>query len=155
MLPHRLVFHAMLGASVAIAVSGIALGVQARPDGLDGSSHTAAAHRWTRNRGTVEASVAPPMPVAPRFGAEVAGTPVLAWRLEEGTDGARVELSPRSDFDEQTVRRIDVRGEKLALPASWPPGVWYWRLRGREGETVGDRTTPTWMLFVTPGTSPS
>lgn len=142
----------MLGVSIAVALTGIALGAKAGrgpEDGLDGSSHTAAAHRAARARTTVEQSVAPPFPIAPRFGASVAGRPVLTWRLEEGTDGARVELSPTSDFDDATLRRIDVRGEQVSLPAPWPSGVWYWRLRGRDGAIVGDRSTPTWMVYVT------
>jgi hypothetical protein len=152
MLPTRFAFHAMLGVSIAVALTGIALGAKAGrgpEDGLDGSSHTAAAHRAARARTTVEQSVAPPFPIAPRFGASVAGRPVLTWRLEEGTDGARVELSPTSDFDDATLRRIDVRGEQVSLPAPWPSGVWYWRLRGRDGAIVGDRSTPTWMVYVT------
>jgi hypothetical protein len=158
MLPTRFAFHAMLGVSIAVALTGIALGAEARrgpEDGLDGSSHTAAAHRGARARIPVVAAGAPPFPIAPRFGASVTGRPVLAWRLEEGTDGARVELSPTNDFDEATLRRIDVRGEQVVLPAPWPAGVWYWRLRGRDGATVGDRATPTWMLYVTEGTSAS
>jgi hypothetical protein len=153
MLPTRFAFHVMLGVSIAVAVTGIALGAESRrrpDDGLDGSSqHTAAAHRAERARMAVEQSVAPPLPIAPRFGAEVGGRPTLAWRLDEGTDGARVELSPTSDFDDATLRRIDVRGEQLVLPPTWPAGVWYWRLRGRDGAIVGDRATPTWMLYVT------
>jgi hypothetical protein len=158
MLPTRFVFHAMLGVSIAIAVTGIALGAEARrgpDDGLDGSSHTAAAHRGAHARISVEQSVAPPLPIAPRFGAQIAGRPVLTWRLEEGTDGARVELSPTSDFDDATLRRLDVYGEQVALPASLPSGIWYWRLRGRDGVVVGDRATPTWMLYVTDGASAS
>jgi hypothetical protein len=158
MLPTRFVFHAMLGVSIAVALTGIALGAEARrgpEDSLDGSSHTAAAHRGSHARIPVEQSVAPPFPTAPRFGQEVAGRPVLTWRLEDGTDGARVELSPTSDFDDATLRRIDVRGEQVVLPAPWPSGVWYWRLRGRDGGTVGDRATPTWMLYVTDGASAS
>jgi hypothetical protein len=158
MLPTRYAFHTMLGVSIAVALTGIALGAQARrgpEDGLDGASHTAAIHRGAHSRVPVEESVAPPLPIAPRFGAAVAGRPVLAWRLEEGTDGARVELSPTSDFDDATLRRIDVRGEEVTLPAPWPSGVWYWRLRGRDGATIGDRATPTWMLYVTDGPSAS
>jgi len=158
MLPTRFVFHAMLGVSIAVALTGIALGAEARrgpEDGLDGSLHTAAGHRGERARISAEQSVAPPFPIAPRFGAEVAGRPVLAWRLEEGTDGARVELSPTSDFDDATLRRIDVRGEEVALPAALPSGVWYWRLRGRDGALVGDRATPTWMLYVSSGAGAS
>jgi len=158
MVPTRFAFHAMLGVSIAVALTGITLGAEARrgpEDGLDGSSHSAAAHRAERARISAEQSVAPPLPIAPRFGAELAGRPVLAWRLEEGTDGARVELSPTSDFDEATLRRIDVHGEEVALPAPWPSGVWYWRLRGRDGGLVGDRATPTWMLYVSSGAGAS
>jgi hypothetical protein len=158
MLPTRFVFHAMLGVSIAIAVTGIALGAEARrgpEDGLAGSSHTAAAQRAGNARIAAEQSVAPPFPIAPRFGATTGGRPVLAWRLEEGTDGARVELSPTSDFDDATLRRLDVRGEQVALPTPWPSGVWYWRLRGRDGSIVGDRATPTWMLYVTDGAGAS
>jgi hypothetical protein len=156
MLPTRYAFHAMLAASIAVAITGIALGAEARRgplDGLDGSSHTAAAHRAERARVAAEQSVSPPLPIAPRFGAEVAGRPLLAWRLEDGTDGARVELSPTSDFDEATLRRLDVRGEQVTLPAPWPSGIWYWRLRGREGAVVGDRATPTWMIYVADGSA--
>jgi hypothetical protein len=151
MLPTRFLFQAMLGVSIAITATGIAFGVKARPMGQDevvGASHTAASHRLAPGRTTVEQSVAPPLPVAPRFGAEGGWRPALSWHLEQGTDGARVELSPTSDFDEVTLRRIDVRGDRVVLPASWPSGVWYWRLRGREGAIVGDRATPTWMLYV-------
>jgi hypothetical protein len=157
MRPTRFVFHAMLGVSIAVASTGITLGAArgGPDDGLDSASHLAAARRVARARVSAEQSVAPPFPVSPRFGAEVAGRPVLAWRLEEGTDGARVELSPTSDFDEATLRRIDVRGDQLTLPAPWPAGVWYWRLRGRDGAIVGDRATPTWMLFVTDRASAS
>jgi hypothetical protein len=143
-------FHVMLGVSIAVALTGIALGAEARrgTEDVEASSQTAAIHRGARGHFPVEQSVSPPFPISPRFGAEVAARPVLAWRLEEGTDGARIELSPTSDFDEATLRRIDVRGEQLTLPASWPSGIWYWRLRGRDGMTVGDRTTPTWLVYV-------
>lgn len=154
----RFVFHAMLGVSVAVTLTGITLGAEARYGGdesLAGPSNTTAAGRVHRGRLAIEQAIAPPLPVAPRYGAEVTGTPTLGWRLAEGTDGARVELCPTSDFDESTTKRIDVTGEELRLPASWPAGVWYWRLRGREDAAVGDRATPTWMLFVVDASSAS
>jgi hypothetical protein len=86
--------------------------------------------------------------VSPRYASEVAGAPRLAWRLAEGVDGARVELCPTNDFDEATVRRVDVVGDEITLPATWPAGVWYWRLRGRAGADFGDRATPTWMFYA-------
>ena len=48
-----------------------------------------------------------------------------------------------------------LHGEQVALPAPWPSGVWYWRLRGRDGAIVGDRSTPTWMVYVTDGAGAS
>jgi hypothetical protein len=152
----RFLFHIMLGSSIAVAATGIALGADARlgpgADAAAAWSHKAST-RERRARFPVERLIPPPFPIAPRFGGSVAGTRALSWRLEPGTDGARVELCPTSDFDEATTRHIDVEGEQALLPAAWPAGVWYWRLRGRDGATVGDRATPTWMLYLRDGVS--
>ncbi|HEY1697818.1 MAG TPA: hypothetical protein VGG39_36910 [Polyangiaceae bacterium] len=149
----RFVFHAMLGVSLVVASAGIVLGAQAR-SGCDaaatGPSHTAALRRGPREHVAIEQTIAPPLPVSPRYGAEVGSGPTLSWRLPAGTDGARVELCPTSDFSDATTRHLDVPGEELRLPAEWPAGVWYWRLRGREQGAVGDRATPTWMVYVAP-----
>jgi hypothetical protein len=102
-----------------------------------------------RAQSTLETpGIAPPLPCAPRSGAAFAGQPILSWHRLEGSDRARVELSPSLDFDEATIHRFDVTGERLALPVTWPPGVWYWRLRGLAHGVVGDRTTPTWTFSV-------
>ncbi|HEY6459916.1 MAG TPA: hypothetical protein VIY73_07180 [Polyangiaceae bacterium] len=149
----RFVFHAMLGVSLVVASAGIVLGAQARrghEDAATGPSHTAALRHAPHEHAALEQTIAPPLPVSPRFGAEVGAGPTLSWRLPAGTDGARVELCPTSDFADETTRRVDVPGEELRLPAQWPAGVWYWRLRGREQGAVGDRATPTWMVYVTP-----
>lgn len=150
------VFHSMLAVSIGFAVTGVALGVQARcgsvEDELAGPHRVA--HDDSLPRVPVERSVVPPMPVAPRFGAAVSA-PTLSWLLSEGTDGARVELCPTNDFDLRTTRHLDVDGEQIALPSPWPTGVWYWRLRGRTGGVVGDRATPTWMVYVGEATSAS
>jgi hypothetical protein len=152
----RLVFNVMLAVSVAVALTGITLGAQARfagerprePEQESGTQHTAALRRAPRERVAFEQTIAPPVPVSPRFATAVWGPPALAWRLEEGTDGARVELCPSSDFDDAKTVRLDVSGDHVQLPAPWPSGVWYWRLRGRTRAYVGQRTTPTWMLYV-------
>lgn len=141
----------MLAVSVAIASTGVVLGLRARlgsrAAGLADSSGTTLP--TTPATGLpVERSIPPPLPVAPRFGATVSGTPKLEWRLAEHTDGARVELCPTNDFDGATTRHLDVDGEEVGLPAPWPPGVWYWRLRGLSGADVGERATPTWMVYV-------
>jgi hypothetical protein len=141
----------MLAVSAAVAVTGITLGLQARAGyGDDGLAQRSAAvmHHERHARMPVELSIAPPMPVSPRFGADASSTPRLEWRLAENTDGARVDLCPTDDFNEETTRHFDVDGEQVALPSPWPAGVWYWRLRGLNGGAVGDRATPTWMLYV-------
>jgi hypothetical protein len=148
----RIVFHAMLALSVAVALTGVALGAQSRlaprEEGPSVWSHTAALRRAPRDRVAFEETIAPPVPVSPRYATPVTGAPLLAWRLAEGTDGARVELCPSNDFDVEKTVRLDVRGDHVQLPAPWPTGVWYWRLRGRTRAYVGDRATPTWMLYV-------
>jgi hypothetical protein len=154
----RFLFHALLALAVGSVLAGVAMGVEARmrreDDELRPSAmHTARMRRGSYERLPIESTIAPPLPVAPRYAAEVVGPPRLVWRLSEGADGARIELCPTNDFDEASVRRLDVVGDEVMLPSPWPAGVWYWRLRGRAGGDVGDRATPTWMLYVKPATA--
>jgi hypothetical protein len=153
----RVVFHAMLCIAVTIVVAGIVLGIGARRRGDEdaASAYVVALRRAPPERVSVEATIAPPVPLSPRYGAEASAAPVLTWSLEEGTDGARIELCPTNDFDEATTRRLDMAGERVQLPAPWPHGIWYWRLRGRHRAYVGDRATPTWMLYVADGAAAS
>lgn len=145
----RFVFHAMLLAAVAIVLVGLGCG------SAEWASWEAAhvpvhptLHRGAHARLPLEATIAPPIALVPRYGQAVApGTP-LVWRLTEGTDGARVELSPTPDFDPARTRGIDVEGDRLRLPAGLAAGPWYWRLRGESDGAVGQRATPTWMLVI-------
>jgi len=151
-------FHSLLALSIAVAVTGVALGLEARAGSADddlAGPRAVALHHAPLTRMPVERAIAPPLPVAPRFGADVAGAPSLSWRLAEGTDGARVELCPTNDFADATTRHLDVEGEHVGLPVPWPAGVWYWRLRGRAGGVLGDRATPTWMVYVSESSSAS
>lgn len=145
----RFVFHAMLLAAVAIVVIGLGCGSAER------ASWEAARipvhptlHRGAHARLPFEATIAPPIAIVPRYGEAVAPGTTLVWRLTEGTDGARVELSPTPDFDPARVRTIDVEGDRARLPAGLPAGAWYWRLRGESDGAVGERGTPTWMLVI-------
>jgi hypothetical protein len=97
-----------------------------------------------------EMAIPPPIPLLPRYGEKVTSRVPMLWHLEDGTDGARVELCRTPDFDATTTRFLDVHGDRLDLPAGWPEGAWYWRLRGREEGMTGARVAPTWMLFVEP-----
>jgi len=148
-------FHALLFLAVGVTAGGLTMGLEHRLDAGDGeltattgTLRASVLHRSPHARRTVEETIPPPLAISPRYGEEVPTAAVLSWRLADGSDGARIELCPTRDFDEATTRRIDAVGEELKLPASWPPGVWYWRLRGRSDGVVGDRATPTWMLTV-------
>lgn len=145
----RFVFHVMLVSAVAIVLVGLGCG------SAEWSSYEAARlpshatlHRGAHSRLPIEATIAPPIAIVPRYGEAVTPGTTLVWRLTEGTDGARVELSPTPDFDPARTRRIDVDGDRMRLPAGLAPGAWYWRLRGESDGAVGERATPTWMLVV-------
>ena len=145
----RFVFHAMLVFAVAIVVVGLGCGSAewSRYDAARLPSH-ATLHRGAHSRLPLEATIAPPITIVPRYGEAVTPGTTLVWRLTEGTDGARVEMSRTPDFDPARTRLIDVDGDRLRLPAGLAAGAWYWRLRGESGGAVGERATPTWMLVV-------
>lgn len=145
----RFVFHAMLVAAVAIVLVGLGCGsaAWAQYDGGRLPAH-ATLHRGVHARLPLEATIAPPIAIVPRYGEAVAPGTTLVWRLTEGTDGARVEMSPTPDFDPARTRAIDVDGDRMRLPAGLPSGAWYWRLRGASDGVVGSRATPTWLLVV-------
>jgi hypothetical protein len=152
----RFLFHGMLGLSMAAVAAGVVMGAKDRLARIESDESTtgspsALLHHARVDRVSVEATIAPPVPVSPRFAQEVSATPVLTWRLENGTDGARLELCPTNDFAPETTRRIDVTGDHVQLAAALPAGIWYWHLRGRHRAYMGDRTTPTWMIYVRPG----
>jgi hypothetical protein len=133
---------------IVTAVVGVAARARAKGSEVDlGAVRDATAtQRAAEPRAPIERRIAAPLPLTPRLGDTVSGAPALSWRLGEGTDGARVELSPNPEFEEDTTVRYDVAGDTLALPEA--PGVWYWRLRGRSGRDVGDAASPAWFFWV-------
>jgi len=145
----RFLFHAMLVAAVAIVFVGLGCGSAewASYEAARPQAH-ATLHRGSHARLPLEATIAPPIAIVPRYGEVVTSGTTLVWRLTEGTDGARVELSPTADFDPARTRVIDVDGDRMRLPAGLQAGAWYWRLRGEDDGAVGQRATPTWMLVV-------
>jgi hypothetical protein len=145
----RFLFHAMLVAAVAIVLVGLACGSAewATYDAGRLPAH-ATLHHGAHVRLPLEATIAPPIAIVPRYGEAVPPGAMLVWRLTEGTDAARVELSPTVDFAPDRTRIIDVDGDRMRLPAGLPAGAWYWRLRGESDGAVGERATPTWMLVV-------
>ena len=112
----------MLAGAVAVAITGAAFGVRARVAGGDElpSRRSVAMRTGALARVPIERAITPPLPLAPRFGAEVAGAPTLAWHLPEDDDGARVEICPTNDFDDATTRVVDVHGDRVTMPSPWP-----------------------------------
>ena len=145
----RFIFHGMLGFAVGIVATGVAYGAVARDHVIrDGASGHPRPHAEVQQRLSVQAALDPPTPLLPRYGEQVAGGSSVVWHLAEGTDGARIELSRTPTFDDAVTHHFEADGERLRLPAGWPAGVWYWRLRGRADGVIGDRAAPAWMLVV-------
>ncbi len=140
----------LLSTTLIAAAIGVAAVARARTSAGstdDGSStDTTAVRRGDVARLPIERTLAPPTPLAPRYGESTTGVTTLSWWIDDRTDGARVELSPTPDFDDAATVRVDVAGDHADVPTS--PGVWYWRLRGRLEGAVGDRTSHTWMFYV-------
>ncbi|MEZ4390394.1 MAG: FG-GAP and VCBS repeat-containing protein [Polyangiales bacterium] len=73
--------------------------------------------------------------------------PTLFWSLPPGVDGARIELC-RDRCCTQRIATLDVTGSSARPPQALPPGVVFWRARGRIGARVGRDTSFTWEFGV-------
>ncbi len=145
----RFLFHGMLGFAVGIVATGVAYGAVSHGRAMnEGAGGHPCLHSQVDQTVSVEASLEPPAPLLPRYGDQVAPGSSLVWKLGEGSEGARIELSRTPAFDESTTHAFEVDGERLRLPLQWPAGAWYWRVRGRSDGVLGDRTSPTWMLVI-------
>lgn len=139
----------MLGFAVGIVVTGVAYGAVAHHRETSGGAEGhARPYAEVQQRLSLEAAIDPPTPLLPRYGDAVDPGFNLVWQLGQGSDGARIELSRTPAFDEGATHHFEVDGERLRLPAGWPAGAWYWRLRGRSDGVLGDRAAPTWLLVV-------
>jgi hypothetical protein len=100
-------------------------------------------------RAAVCVSVAPPPRLtAPLSTATVTSRrPTLRWALAGGTDGARVEVC-RDRACSTVVAAFDAVGTGGAPAADLPPGVLFWRTRGRVGTSIGTTVSPTWEFTV-------
>jgi len=145
----RFLFHAMLGFALGIVGTGVAYGAvtheRATSEGAAGHPRS---HSSVDQGVSVQAALDPPAPLLPRYGEQIAAGSSLVWKLGEGSDGARIELSRTPAFDESATHAFEVDGERLRLPGQWPAGAWYWRVRGRSDGVIGDRASPTWMLVI-------
>nr|MBK7066148.1 FG-GAP repeat protein [Deltaproteobacteria bacterium] len=92
--------------------------------------------------------IEPPRLVAPLTSALVTSRrPRLRWSLSAGTDGAVVELC--ADRACATVLgSYEVTGSSTNPTVDLPPGVVFWRARGRVGSAAGTIHSPVWSFFV-------
>ena len=92
--------------------------------------------------------IEPPRLVAPLTSALVTSRrPRLRWSLAAATDGAVVELCA----DRACARVLgsyEVTGSSTNPTADLPPGVVFWRARGRAGATAGTTASPVWSFLV-------
>lgn len=90
----------------------------------------------------------PPRPVAPPAGVRLTGMrPLFRWELPAGLDGAVIEVCADRACTEIS-RRFEATGDSAAPPDDLPRGTFYWRLRGKRGETIGERTSAVWSAVA-------
>jgi hypothetical protein len=117
----------------------------------------AGACAWSCNFGYVELEgrcvIAPPRPVRPLSAGRVnSNRPTMTWRLSPGTTGTRVEIA-RDRLFTDPVSTFDASGEQGRPDVALAPGVYFWRLRNREGTVLGAAMSPVWEFVVARGTS--
>lgn len=95
-----------------------------------------------------------PRPVSPISTSCVTSrSPTLVWALAPGTDGARVEVCAERECA-TVVRSVDVVGTSTAVNPALLPGVWFWRLTGRIGASLGVQTSPVLEVVVPARSAP-
>ena len=93
-------------------------------------------------------SIVPPRPVAPLSTSTVTTSqPMLLWALSGGDTGASVDLC-RDNVFTSTCQSLVSTGNSVFVPSMLQPGVWFWRLHGQVGSTVGMSVGPTWEFIV-------
>jgi hypothetical protein len=73
--------------------------------------------------------------------------PTLFWALPPGVDGARVELC-LDRCCTRVITTLDVSGSSARPQQALPPGVVFWRARGKIGTRFGRETSFTWEFGV-------
>jgi hypothetical protein len=140
----------LLASTVAVACTPSTFdnlsGGQEQSSGPTGSG----VHEATNDKST-DPGIPPPRPTSPISVSWVnTSRPRFRWENPTGVTGAIVELSQTRDFkDPHTFKAT---GSELTLDADLPPGIWFWRLRGRtdsaEAPADPDKYSPVWELLV-------
>jgi hypothetical protein len=93
-------------------------------------------------------AVGTPRAVAPLSTSSVTSqTPVLRWALGPSTDGAHVEIC-RDRGCMTVLTSFDATGSSGMPSTALPPGVVYWRLRGRYLGATGSAFSAVWEFSV-------
>ncbi len=103
----------------------------------------------------ISPAIALPRPVFPLSMSVTSSQYVrLAWALGPGADGALYELF-RDRACTVRVRSAIARGTTLTLATPLTePGVYYWRLTGTRGGTIGTQRSPVWAFVVRSRSTP-
>ncbi len=95
-----------------------------------------------------DGSPSAPAPTDPDDGfVTVDEKPQWGWRLAPGTDGAQVEVCE----DRKCNQRLFVaqaKGTRVTSPEAMQTGVYWWRLRGSQGNRLGKAHTPIRRLAL-------
>jgi hypothetical protein len=73
--------------------------------------------------------------------------PVLRWALENGVDGAHVDIC-RDRSCTNLVTSFDVTGSSAAPSVELSAGLYFWRAYARRGVTTSIVSTPVWQFWV-------
>jgi hypothetical protein len=74
-------------------------------------------------------------------------TPLLRWSLAAGEDGAAVDVC-RDRACTTLVTTFQVAGSSATPPEALSQGVYFWRVRGAAGGTLGTSYSRVWEFFV-------
>jgi hypothetical protein len=94
------------------------------------------------------ANIAPPRLISPLSTATTSiQAPTLTWELPAGVTGVRVEIC-RERACTTVEREFDATGPSAKVPTDLPPGLHFWRVRGKVGLTLGSATSATWEFWA-------
>lgn len=81
--------------------------------------------------------------------------PTLRWEMSDRSPAPSVRLELCADRRcERRLQTLDVVGTEVTLTDPLPAGPMFWRMTTRSAESIGRVVSPTWVLYVEPGTCP-
>ena len=95
-----------------------------------------------------DTTIPPPRLIYPLSGLRATSRrPGFRWELAAGTIGARIEVCA-DPCCARVITAYDANGTSQAPAEMLPPGVVWWRARGRTAEGYGRQTSFTWELGI-------